>query len=379
MTFSVVVLASGAGTLLQALIDAESPNFQLVAVGSDLADAPALARAEAAGIETFVCEPDGYAPLGSPDRIEWDAELTELVAGYEPDLVVLAGFMKLLDVPFLTAFGDRTINSHPALLPNFPGAHAVKDALEAGAEVTGTTLFWVDEGVDTGEIIAQHEVPILPEDDEDSLAERIKKIERVQLVKVVGELARSAEMDEVLAIKRALVSVYDKTGLVELGEQLAAHGVEIVSTGSTAVTLQAAGLQVTPVEELTGFPECLDGRVKTLHPKVHAGILADRRKLAHLDQLNELGVEGFDVVVSNLYPFTQTVASGASEPEVIEQIDIGGPSMVRGAAKNHANVAIVTSVTQYPDLVEALENVEPRWQSVVIWLLRRSRTPLPTT
>src|SRR5215218_8920390 len=130
-------------------------------------------------------------------------------------------------------------------------------------------------------------------------------------------------------IKRALLSVYDKTGLVELARELHAAGVQIVSTGSTASTVEAAGVPVTRVEELTGFPECLDGRVKTLHPRVHAGLLADLRLAAHEQQLGELGIEPFDLLVSNLYPFSQTVASGASVDECVEQIDIGGPAMVR--------------------------------------------------
>jgi len=153
-------------------------------------------------------------------------------------------------------------------------------------------------------------------------------------------------------IKRALLSVYDKTGLVELARALHAAGVQIVSTGSTAKTVQQAGVPVTPVEELTGFPETLDGRVKTLHPKVHAGLLADLRLSAHEAQLADLGIEPFDLLVSNLYPFTETVASGASEDECVEQIDIGGPAMVRAAAKNHASVAVVTSPGAY-DMVHA--------------------------
>jgi phosphoribosylaminoimidazolecarboxamide formyltransferase/IMP cyclohydrolase len=161
-------------------------------------------------------------------------------------------------------------------------------------------------------------------------------------------------MNDLLPIRRALVSVYDKTGLADLGQALAGAGVEIVSTGSTAATLAAAGVPVTPVEEVTGFPECLDGRVKTLHPHIHAGLLADRRLASHRDQLAELGVAPFDLVVSNLYPFTQTVASGADEDECVEQIDIGGPSMVRAAAKNHPSVAIITSPSQYPALRDAL-------------------------
>ena len=155
-------------------------------------------------------------------------------------------------------------------------------------------------------------------------------------------------------VRRALVSVYDKTGLVPLARALADAGVEIVSTGSTAATIAAAGLTVTPVEEVTGFPECLEGRVKTLHPAVHAGILADRRKPDHLDQLVTLGVAPIDLVVVNLYPFTDTVASGAPFDACVEQIDIGGPTMVRAAAKNHPAVAVVTSPGRYDDVAAAV-------------------------
>ena len=155
-------------------------------------------------------------------------------------------------------------------------------------------------------------------------------------------------------VRRALVSVYDKTGLVPLAQALSDAGVEIVSTGSTAATIAAAGLAVTPVEEVTGFPECLEGRVKTLHPAVHAGILADRRKPDHLDQLATLGVTPIDLVVVNLYPFTDTVASGAPFDACVEQIDIGGPTMVRAAAKNHPAVAVVTSPGRYEDVAAAV-------------------------
>nr|MDT0661179.1 bifunctional phosphoribosylaminoimidazolecarboxamide formyltransferase/IMP cyclohydrolase [Micromonospora sp. DSM 115978] len=155
-------------------------------------------------------------------------------------------------------------------------------------------------------------------------------------------------------IRRALISVYDKTGLVDLARALHGAGVEIVSTGSTASTIEAAGLPVTAVEKLTGFPECLDGRVKTLHPKVHAGLLADLRRDDHARQLDELDIAPFDLLVSNLYPFQRTVASGASVDECVEQIDIGGPAMVRAAAKNHPSVAVVTQVSAYPMVVNAL-------------------------
>jgi phosphoribosylaminoimidazolecarboxamide formyltransferase/IMP cyclohydrolase len=155
-------------------------------------------------------------------------------------------------------------------------------------------------------------------------------------------------------IRRALVSVYDKTGLEELAQGLHEAGVALVSTGSTAARIADAGVPVTKVEELTGFPECLDGRVKTLHPRVHAGILADLRLESHQQQLSDLGIEPFDLVVVNLYPFTDTVTSGASQDECIEQIDIGGPSMVRAAAKNHPSVAVLTSPGHYADALDAV-------------------------
>lgn len=163
------------------------------------------------------------------------------------------------------------------------------------------------------------------------------------------------ESPDRLPVRRALVSVYDKTGLAELAAALVRAGVEIVSTGSTAATIAAAGLPVTPVEAVTDFPECLEGRVKTLHPRIHAGILADRRKREHMGQLAELGVAPIDLVVVNLYPFARTVASGAPFDACVEQIDIGGPAMVRAAAKNHPSVAVVTDPAAYDDVVTALE------------------------
>ncbi|USQ78793.1 bifunctional phosphoribosylaminoimidazolecarboxamide formyltransferase/IMP cyclohydrolase [Ornithinimicrobium faecis] len=154
-------------------------------------------------------------------------------------------------------------------------------------------------------------------------------------------------------IRRALISVYDKTGLEELASGLHEAGTQLVSTGSTAARIEATGVPVTRVEELTGFPECLDGRVKTLHPRVHAGLLADTRNPDHLAQLADLDIEPFDLVVVNLYPFTETVGSGASQDECVEQIDIGGPSMVRAAAKNHASVSVVVDPSAYADVAAA--------------------------
>ncbi len=158
-----------------------------------------------------------------------------------------------------------------------------------------------------------------------------------------------------IEVRRALVSVYDKTGLADLAAGLHAAGVEIVSTGSTARHIGEAGVPVTAVSTVTGFPEVLDGRVKTLHPHVHAGLLADRSNPAHVRQLADLGIAAFDLVVANLYPFGETVRAGGTDDEVIEQIDIGGPSMVRAAAKNHGSVAVVVDPAAYAEVVAAVQ------------------------
>ncbi|HZS22030.1 MAG TPA: bifunctional phosphoribosylaminoimidazolecarboxamide formyltransferase/IMP cyclohydrolase [Pseudonocardiaceae bacterium] len=168
--------------------------------------------------------------------------------------------------------------------------------------------------------------------------------------------AASAPTDERRPVRRALVSVSDKAGLRELATGLHAAGVKIFSTGSTAGVIDDTGVPVTRIEELTGFPECLDGRVKTLHPKVHAGLLADTRKPEHLSQLQALDVAPFELLVVNLYPFQATVASGAGFDECVEQIDIGGPAMVRAAAKNHASVAVVVDPAVYRDVLEAVQS-----------------------
>ena len=175
---------------------------------------------------------------------------------------------------------------------------------------------------------------------------------RPALGRGISRFRSGAAMSDV-KITRALLSVSDKTGLVELGRALAGHGIELVSTGGTAAALRDAGLEVRDVSDLTGFPEMMDGRVKTLHPKVHGGLLAVRDNREHAAAMAEHGIGAIDLVVVNLYPFAQTVARGAGRDEVIENIDIGGPSMVRSAAKNHAFVAIVTDPADYQEIIAA--------------------------
>jgi phosphoribosylglycinamide formyltransferase 1 len=188
MRSRLVVLVSGAGTNLQALLDAcasESYGARVVAVGADRDGVPALARAGAAGIATFTLRVQDY-----PGRADWDRALTAACAGFEPDLIVLAGFMKLVGAQFLAAFGGRVINTHPALLPSFPGMQGVKDALDYGVKVSGCTVFLVDAGTDSGPIVAQAAVPVMDDDDDAVLHERIKVTERALLVGTVGRMAR---------------------------------------------------------------------------------------------------------------------------------------------------------------------------------------------
>lgn len=187
MSMRLVVLISGAGTLLQALIDAQhvgALNAEIVAVGSDRDHVEGLARAAKAGIPSFV-----HPYQRGADRAAWDDGLAALIADYQPDLVVSAGFMKLLGPSCLARFEGRIINSHPALLPSFPGMHGVRDALAAGVKVTGCTVFTVDAGIDTGTILAQQAVPVRNDDDEETLHERIKGVERTLLVATINELA----------------------------------------------------------------------------------------------------------------------------------------------------------------------------------------------
>ena len=361
-TGRIAVGVSGAGSNLRALHAAATRGElggEIVLVFADRA-CPALDWAAEQGIDTALVA-DGE-----------DAALTDALAAARPDVVVLAGYMRIVGPAVLRAYKGRILNTHPSLLPAFPGAHAVRDALAHGVAVTGVTVHLVDATLDGGPIVAQEAVPILPGDDEAAVHDRIRAVEHRLLPRAVGLLlagalgvapdGRHVTIDleradaRVPTPRRALLSVSDKTGLTDLGRGLVARGFELVSTGGTARALRDAGLPVTDVAAVTGSPEMLDGRVKTLHPRVHGGLLADRRLDDHRRQLLGAGIAPFELVVVNLYPF----AAALERPritidELIEEIDIGGPSMVRAAAKNHANVAIVTSPARYDAVLEALD------------------------
>ncbi|MEO5885487.1 MAG: bifunctional phosphoribosylaminoimidazolecarboxamide formyltransferase/IMP cyclohydrolase [Candidatus Limnocylindrales bacterium] len=374
----IAVAVSGAGSNLRALHAAASRGElggEIVLVVADRA-CPALDWATEQGIDTAL------VPGGD------DAAVAEALAGARPDVVALAGYLRMIGPAVLAAYPDRIVNTHPSLLPAFPGAHALRDALDHGVAVTGVTVHLVDATLDGGPIVAQEPVPVLRADDEASLRARIQAVEHRLLPRVVAWLlAGAVEVRVTSAVhgdasrvggapngrrrvtidlaradslvptpRRGLLSVSDKTGLVDLGRGLVARGWELVSTGGTAHTLRQAGLPVTDVAAVTGSPEMLDGRVKTLHPRVHAGLLADRRQQPHREQLLAAGIAPFELVVVNLYPFAAALERpGIDIDGLIEEIDIGGPSMVRAAAKNHANVAIVTSPARYPEVLAALD------------------------
>jgi phosphoribosylaminoimidazolecarboxamide formyltransferase/IMP cyclohydrolase len=366
----IAVGVSGTGSNLKALHAATQRCALDAVIALVFADreCAALAWAEEQGLETLLVP---AAPKGNEQaRAEEDRVLAGSLAAVAPELVVLAGYMRIVGPEMLGAFPNRILNLHPALLPCFPGAHGVRDALAAGVKVTGVTVHFVDDSLDGGPIVLQESVPVLEGDTEETLFERIQAVEHRLLPRAVGlALAgaltlqgKSVRIDPAQAAakmavpRRALLSVSDKTGLPEFGAGLVRLGFELVSTGGTARALRAAGLPVTDVAAVTGFPEMLDGRVKTLHPRVHAGILADRRVTAHREQLAAAGIDPFELVVVNLYPF----AAAAEKPgirfdELIEEIDIGGPSMVRAAAKNHASVAVVTSPARYETVLAEIQ------------------------
>ncbi len=358
MNDKVAVCVSGAGTNLRALRAYEKRGLLGGEICLVLADRPcdALAFAADEGITTALVDPAVHA-----DREAWDVAVAEALGAAGAEWVALAGFMRVLGAQTLARFSERILNVHPSLLPAFPGAHAVREAIASGVRVTGVTVHLVDERLDGGPIVAQQAVPILASDGEDDLLTRLHAVEhqlypRIVALALAGAISvpkgrvsidwsKAADLPRP---RRALVSVSDKTALAAFARRLEGIGFELVSTGGTARALRNAGLDVTDVADVTGFPEMLDGRVKTLHPRISAGVLADLRQPEHAEQLAAQLIEPFELVVVNLYPFAESAArEGTTEDELIEQIDIGGPTLVRAAAKNHASVGIVTDPAQY--------------------------------
>ena len=385
------VLASGRGSNLQAIIDAGERgelDAGVVLVISDHRNAESLRRASRHGIEGVFVDPGAFS-----SREAYDEHIATLLVDGQVDLVILAGYMRIVGPTILRAFRGRVMNIHPALLPAFPGKEGQRQALEQGVKVSGCTVHFVDGGMDSGPIILQRVVAVGEGDTAGDLADRILAEEHrayPQAIQLHAE-GRLRIVDdrhvEILAgpdrptssprgggsdplasravRRRALLSVYDKTGLVGFARGLVNAGFDLVSSGGTARVIAEAGLPVTAVEDVTGFPEMLDGRVKTLHPAIHGGILARRDVPDHLPQIAAHGILPIDLVCVNLYPFQATVNRLAGgEPglptapeafaEAIENIDIGGPALIRAAAKNHDAVAVVTDPSQYDEILASL-------------------------
>jgi len=368
---NIIVFASGEGANLQALMDAAASGAvagRVALVVSSRPETGALKRARAANIPAVVAAPKEFKTPADYDR-----RLTELCLEHKADLVCLAGFMLKLGPEFLNTFENRIMNVHPALLPAFGGkgmyGMKVHEAvIAAGAKLSGATVHFVTEAYDSGPVILQAAVGVSASDTPQTLARKVSAAEHMIYPKAVGlfcrgllkvegarvELLRPAGVESG-RVRRALLSVSDKTGAAQFALELSKLGVEIVSTSGTYKLLAEAGVRVRALETLTGFPEILDGRVKTLHPLVHGGILYRRDDGAHVSSALEHGIEAIDLVAVNLYPFAETAKR--AEPwseELIENIDIGGPALLRAAAKNYRDVAAVSSPADYQRIIKAM-------------------------
>jgi phosphoribosylaminoimidazolecarboxamide formyltransferase/IMP cyclohydrolase len=355
----IAVFASGRGSNLESLFErlAGHPEAEIALVVADR-EAEALDRARRRDVPAATVEP------GDSDV------LLALLAEHEIDWIVLAGYLRKVPAAVVEAYRNRILNIHPALLPRHGGGgmygeRVHKAVLDAGDSESGATVHLVDEEYDRGPIVAQRKVPVERGDTPASLAERVLAIEHELLPSVVAAAAEGRirvaggrawiEDDRPLRPRRALLSVWDKRGLDELAGALAGHGIELVASGGTARLLGQAGLTVRTVEELTGAPEFLGGRVKTLHPAIHGAILARRDQSGDLEELEERGIEPIDLVVVNLYPFEDAEGLGASDPESrTELIDIGGVALLRAAAKNWRDVAVVSDPADYGEVLEEL-------------------------
>jgi len=367
----IAVFVSGEGTNFQALLNAHKAGRlggEIALLVSSRAGAGAVARAKKAGVRTEIVTLRDFA--GSAGM---DAKLCALCRENKIDLVCLAGYMLKLGPKLLKAYSGAILNVHPALLPAFGGKgmygmHVHRAVLESGAKISGCTVHFVTSDYDSGPVALQETVPVLDGDTPETLAARVLAREHQIFPKAValfcaGRLKLKGSRVETLPekiepgkVKRALLSVSDKTGLAEFAKGLSDIGVELVSTSGTAKFLAEAGVPVRPLETLTGFPEILGGRVKTLHPMVHGGILLRRSDPAQIAEAARFGLEPIDMLVVNLYPFSRTLAKhkSAFEPEVIEDIDIGGVALIRAGSKNHEDVAVLTEPADYPAALEEL-------------------------
>ena len=365
MSVPFAVFASGSGTNMQALLDHEREGAEY-RIEVLVTDRPCAAeeRARARGRAVYRVD---FGSAADGDADDCAGRLLGILGDHDIAGVLLAGFLRLVPAEVCAAYRDRILNIHPALLPSFGGrgmyGHHVHEAvLRSGAARSGATVHFADERYDEGRILAQWPVPVRPGDTPDTLAARVLRVEHALYPAAADALARAVRdgwpergPEPHVTRRRALVSVSDKTGVAEFGMELARRGWEVLSTGGTARTLREAGVPVTEVAVVTGHPEMMDGRVKTLHPAIHAGLLARRDRPGDLGQLARQGYGPIDLVAVNLYPFRETVADpDVTRDRAMEQVDIGGPTLIRAAAKNHRDVWVVVDPADYAAVLDAL-------------------------
>lgn len=311
-------------------------------------DAFVIKRAQKYNIETVIVDDQQHKP-----RSLFDKKVLEVVNDINPTLIVLAGYMKILSPEFTRLWGFKTLNLHPSLLPSFKGAHAIRDAFNYGVKITGITIHFVNEELDSGKIIFQKECNINDDDTLESLETKIHKLEYTYFIQVIKEKF----METINKQKYALVSVSDKEGVVEFCQNLNQNGYQIISTGGTYSLLEKNKVDVISIEKYSNFDEIMDGRVKTLQPIIHGGLLALRDNEEHMNVISENNWNLIDLVCVNLYPFEEVIANkDCTFENAIENIDIGGPSMLRSAAKNFKDVYVVCDKNDYSNVISKIND-----------------------
>ncbi|HHG86244.1 MAG TPA: hypothetical protein ENJ82_15955, partial [Bacteroidetes bacterium] len=356
--YRIVIFASGNGTNAQRIAEyfGDSGLAEVVLILTNNAQAGVLKRAEALGIPFEVLSRNVY---------EDGAELCARLDAAKADLIVLAGYLKLVPKQVVEAFAGRLLNVHPSLLPRHGGkgmygSRVHKAVIQSGDSHSGITIHQVNAHYDEGMPLLQVRLAVENEWNAGDLAQAVHTLEYQHFPRTIEFLLRNFTARNtkfsMKKIETALISVYHKGGLEPIVRQLDALGTRIISTGGTANFIRDLGIAVDEVADLTAYPSILGGRVKTLHPKVFGGILARRADASDVATMQEYDIPAIDLVIVDLYPFEDTVASGAEEAEIIEKIDIGGISLIRAAAKNFQDVLCLPSVEYYDEFRQLLED-----------------------
>lgn len=345
--FNIAILGSTRGSHLPALTANLTPlSAKIALVVSDRQDAMILERAKTLKLPSHYLDPKGLT------REAYAEKLDKILQQHRIDLVLLLGFMRILDGSLTQKWQGSILNVHPSLLPHYAGLMDLqvhRAVLAKGDTESGCTVHEVTDVVDGGKILVQKRCVISPDETPESLKAKVQRLEKEALLEALHYCLPRP-------IRTALLSVADKTHLIDFASSLHRSGVTIVSTGGTANALRAAGIPITRVADITGFPEIMGGRVKTLHPKIHGAILGLRDQHAHEANLHAL--DWIDLLVVNLYPFQTKVAQGENRETILENIDIGGPAMLRAAAKNHRWVSAVHDPEDYPVILAELKTYQ---------------------